>query len=47
MLDLLSTDFSAPALKFGKAEDLLTKLLELSKAAANDYQTFRVAAGGR
>jgi hypothetical protein len=29
--------------EFGKAEDLLAKLFELSKAAANDFEAFRSA----
>ena len=32
---------------FCKAEDLLAKLFELSKAAANDFEAFRGAAEGR
>jgi hypothetical protein len=32
---------------FCKAEDLLAKLFELSKAAANDFEAFRDAAEGR
>jgi hypothetical protein len=31
---------------FGKTEDLLAKLFELSKAAANDFEAFRSAAEG-
>jgi len=33
--------------EFGKAEDLLAKLFELSKAAANDFEAFRGAAERR
>ena len=33
--------------EFGKAEDLLAKLFELSKAAANDFEAFRSAAERR
>ena len=33
--------------EFGKTEELLAKLFELSKAAANDYEAFRGAAEGR
>ena len=33
--------------EFGKAEDLLAKLFELSKAAANDFEAFRNAAEGQ
>ena len=33
--------------EFCKAEDLLAKLFELSKAAANDFEAFRGAAEGR
>jgi len=33
--------------EFRKAEDLLAKLFELSKAAANDFEAFRGAAEGR
>ena len=32
---------------FGKAEDLLSKLFELSQAAANDFESFRSSADGR
>jgi hypothetical protein len=32
--------------EFGKAEDLLAKLFELSKVAANDFEAFRKAAEG-
>ena len=33
--------------EFQKAEELLAKLFELSKAAANDFEAFRAAAEGR
>ena len=33
--------------EFCKVEDLLAKLFELSKAAANDFEAFRGAAEGR
>ena len=38
---------TACALDFCKAENLLAKLFELSKAAANDFEAFRDAAEGR
>jgi hypothetical protein len=33
--------------EFEKAEELLAKLFELSKAAANDFEAFRIAAERR
>ena len=33
--------------EFGKVEELLAKLFELSKAAANDFESFRSTAEGK